>query len=67
MADSEILQINTDNIEVIAPGLVVIKGGLSKQTQIYLTEFALKLGNNEDYGFFVTLRLLIFMFFQTCN
>jgi len=58
MADAEIkcaIDINKENVRVIAPGLVLIKGGLKKETQQYLCEFALKTGNQKENGFWVTL------------
>jgi alkylated DNA repair dioxygenase AlkB len=43
------------NIEVIAPGLVFIKGALNQEQQIWLANYALKAGSDPQRGFWEVL------------
>ena len=60
MASTE-TQVHTEDIKVIAPGLVVLKGGLTVELQKELCNFALTTGNDEEHGFWVTLSNLLFL------
>lgn len=51
------MQENTSpQVQVITPGLVLIKGALNKDQQVSLCNFALKLGNDPNLGFWQTLK-----------
>lgn len=45
----------SSNIQVIAPGLVLMKGALNKDKQIWLAEYALRAGEDPQHGFWTTL------------
>lgn len=39
------IEINISNLKVIGQGLVLLKGALSKELQIFLTNYATEAGN----------------------
>lgn len=45
----------SSTIRVIAPGLVLMKGALNKEKQIWLAEYATKAGEDPQHGFWTTL------------
>jgi alkylated DNA repair dioxygenase AlkB len=45
----------SSTIQVIAPGLVIMKGALNKEKQIWLAEYALKAREDPQHGFWTTL------------
>lgn len=42
------------SVTVLAPGVVLIKGALNREQQIFFVNYTLKAGNNPKRGFFVT-------------
>jgi alkylated DNA repair dioxygenase AlkB len=45
-----------ENLQVIEPGLVFLKGALSQEQQLWLAHYAIKAGNREENGFWIRIK-----------